>query len=331
MKICIVKLSALGDIIHSMVVLQFIKEKFPNITVDWVVEEAFKDILKNNPHIDNILSVNLKSIKKKKSNIFSQIKLALEYKKNNYDLVIDAQGLIKSAIVAKLIAKKDVAGFCKDSIREGIASLFYTKTTTIGYDKNVIDRNVKLINEALDMDISKDDILSKHPFLYSSFSDSSKCDVLFVLGASRENKVYPKEKFAELAEILKEYKIEAIWANEYEKDAAEYISSNCENVSMCSKMSLDQLKDKIAKSSLVIGGDTGPTHMAWALNIPSVTIFGNTPEYRNTYITDINRVVKSDSKVDPLKLDYTDFSIRDIDAKRIAELAKELLKKENNV
>lgn len=127
MKICIVKLSALGDIIHSMVVLQFIKEKFPEITVDWIVEEAFQDILKNNPHIDNVLTVNLKSIKKKKSNIFSQIKLAFQYRKNDYDLVIDAQGLIKSAIVSKLIAKKDLAGFSKDSIREGIASFFTIK------------------------------------------------------------------------------------------------------------------------------------------------------------------------------------------------------------
>ncbi len=75
---------------------------------------------------------------------------------------------------------------------------------------------------------------------------------------------------------------------------------------------------------MVIGGDTGPTHMAWALNIPSITIFGNTPEYRNTYITDINKVVKSNSKVDALKLDYNDFSIREISAKEIATLALHL-------
>lgn len=175
------------------------------------------------------------------------------------------------------------------------------------------------------MDISTSDILLKKQFLYSSFSDSKKCDIIFVLGASRENKIYPKEKFAELADSLKNYKIEAIWANEYEKDAAEYIAYKCENVSVCTKMSLDALKDKIAKTKLVIGGDTGPTHMAWALNIPSVTIFGNTPEYRNTYITDINKVVKSDSKVDALKLDYNDFSIRNIEPKEISKIAIELL------
>jgi len=77
---------------------------------------------------------------------------------------------------------------------------------------------------------------------------------------------------------------------------------------------------------LVIGGDTGPTHMAWALNIPSITIFGNTPQYRNTFITPINRVVKSHTRVNALKLDKSDFSIQEIDPQEVIALAKELLK-----
>jgi heptosyltransferase-1 len=76
---------------------------------------------------------------------------------------------------------------------------------------------------------------------------------------------------------------------------------------------------------LVIGGDTGPTHCAWALNVPSITIFGNTPEYRNTWISDINRVVKSSSNVDPLRLDASDFSIREIPVQAILEQTKDLL------
>jgi len=71
---------------------------------------------------------------------------------------------------------------------------------------------------------------------------------------------------------------------------------------------------------MVIGADTGPTHMAWALNIPSITIFGNTPEYRNSYITPINKVVKSNSKVDPLKLNHNDFSIKEIQPKEIIKV-----------
>ena len=69
MKICIVKLSAMGDIIHAMIALQFIKKYIPNSTIDWIVEDGFKGVLENNTHIDNILPVNLKS---NKSEIFTQ-------------------------------------------------------------------------------------------------------------------------------------------------------------------------------------------------------------------------------------------------------------------
>ena len=65
MKIAIVKLSAMGDIIHAMVALEFIKKHNPNIKIDWIVESAFKEVLEGNPNIDNILELNLKSIKKK--------------------------------------------------------------------------------------------------------------------------------------------------------------------------------------------------------------------------------------------------------------------------
>ena len=171
MKICIVKLSAMGDIIHAMVVLQFIKKQIPSCQIDWIVEDGFRGVLENNPNIDNVLPVNLKSIKKRKLNIFSQIKLLNTYAQNRYDIVIDAQGLIKSAIVAKIVGGRivgsKIVGFDKDSTREGIASWFYDEGVDIAYDKNVIDRNVKLFSEALDIKIEKDDILNKEPFLYS--------------------------------------------------------------------------------------------------------------------------------------------------------------------
>lgn len=330
MKICIVKLSAMGDVIHAMVVLQFIKKQIPSCQIDWIVEDGFKGVLENNPHIDNILAVNLKSIKKKKSEIFNQIKLLNEYAKNQYDIVIDAQGLIKSAIVAKIVGEKKVGskivGFDKDSTREGIASWFYNETVNIAYDKNVIDRNCTLISKSLDISISKEDILNKEPFLYSEKIDNdSGNNILFVVGASKENKMYPKELFLEIANNLQYEKIEVVWASEEENKIAHYLEQNGSNICMCEKMNLDKLKLKIQSSKLLIGADTGPTHMAWALNIPSITIFGPTPPYRNTYKTSINKTIKSNTKVDPLKLDYNDYSINKINPQDIANLAKELL------
>ena len=327
MKIAIVKLSAMGDIIHAMVALQYIKQAKPDIKIDWIVEEAFAPILSNNPHIDNILTVNLKSIKKNKQAFFQEIKRVWGYRKNKYDLIIDAQGLLKSSITSKLLGRK-VVGFSKNSIREGLASYFYQQKIEIAYESNAIERNVKVLGSPLNVEINKEKILNKEPFLYfnkeSNFPIKVGNYIVFVVGASVENKIYPKEKFAEIAKRLNE-KTVVIWANEYEKEVAVYLEEKLPNVVVSPKLNLDELKQLIANSKLVIGGDTGPTHMAWGLNIPSVTIFGNTPEYRNTYITPINRVIKSKSKVDALKLDKTDFSIRKISTHKIILLAKELL------
>ena len=326
MKVAIVKLSAMGDIIHAMVALQYLKQAHPSLQIDWIVEQGFVQVLENNPHIDNILTVNLKSIKKDKMALFSEIKKIKAYAENNYDLVIDAQGLIKSAITAKLLGK-NVAGFSKESIREGVASYFYHQKVAIAYEANAIERNIKVLAEPLNVTINKEDILNKKPFLYFNKEDENIIDlkdyILFIVGASVINKVYPKEHFLEIAKLLNK-NILVIWANETEKEVADYLDE-LDNVTVAPKMNLNQLKAVIAHAKLVIGGDTGPTHMAWALNIPSISIFGNTPEHRNTYITPINQVVKSDSEVNPLKLDKSDFSIKDIKPQTIVTLAKELL------
>ena len=86
-----------------------------------------------------------------------------------------------------------------------------------------------------------------------------------------------------------------------------------------------RLKALIAHSDLLIGNDTGPTHLAWGLNKPSITLFGPTPVSR-VYQTDINQVVKSASLVNPFKLNKQDYSINEIDENEIIELAKVLLR-----
>ncbi|WP_198305484.1 lipopolysaccharide heptosyltransferase I [Arcobacter vandammei] len=329
-KIAIIKLSAMGDIIHSMVALQFIKKKYPNIQIDWFVESAFAPVLENNPDISNIIRLNLKSIKKSKKEIFNQLSLVKEYKKENYDLVIDAQGLIKSALVARFLGKNRV-GFCKNSTREGFATLFYTKKISIAYDENVIDRNCYLLSQALNFDISKDEILAKEPFLFYKNEDEKiyeylkkdKKNILLVVGASWKSKMYSKEKFAKIVDSLDENFLIA-WGNEEEKEIAIFISQNSKAL-VLPKIDLNSLKALVSKVDLVIGNDTGPTHMAWALNTPSITLFGNTPAYRNTYLTKINKTIKSDSEVNPFKLKKDDFSISNIDENEVIDMAKGLL------
>jgi len=329
-KIAIVKLSALGDVVHALVAIQFIKNQFPSLQIDWIVEASFAAVLEDNPHINTIYKVNLKNIKKDKFSIFKEIKVIRDIAKNQYDMVIDAQGLLKSAVVSKLLKAK-VVGFDKNSIRESIASSFYTHKVSMSYESNAIDRNVKVISEALDIEIKQDDIINKKAFLFYknedktiyNFISKNQKNILFVIGASKKNKMYSKEKFANIIKSINANSL-IIWGNQEEKEMALFIASKSE-AKVLPKIDLNSVKALISKVDLVIGNDTGPTHMAWALNIPSITLFGNTPGYRNTYRTNINKVIESDTKVNPLRLDKNDFSIREIEEEKIIELAKSLL------
>jgi heptosyltransferase-1 len=327
MKIAIVKLSALGDIIHSAHILQFIKKKQPSIEIDWIVEEAFAPILEHNPHIDEIKKVNLKSIKNDKLAIFKEIKKIRSF--GSYDLVIDLQGLIKSAIVSRLLSK-NVVGFDKNSTREGLSALFYKTSFDIPYNLNTIDRYRLLASKALNIEISKDEVLEKKPYMFFDekaklfFKDSDKKRVIFIIGANWQSRIYPKELLLEVANQLPKSDIYIPHGNESEKKMAKWLVEHSSNITLLPKMNLESLKHHISKASLLIGNDTGPSYIAWANNIPSIILFGSTPTSR-IYESDISKTLKSPSKVDPYRLDKGDFSIKEIDPKDIIKLSKELL------
>ncbi len=330
MKLAIIKLSAMGDIIHAMVALQYIKKHNANIKIDWFVEEAFAQVLEYNEDINNIYTINLKSIKKNKKEFYNKIKEIKKYSKNSYDLIIDAQGLIKSAIVSKILGK-NIVGFDKDSIREGFASFLYKQKINISYCSNAILRNAKILSLPLDFDISKEDILEKKAFLFYKKENSIIYDyikretknILFVIGASWDSKIYPKEKFVKIINSLNENCL-VLWGNKKEKEIATYIVKNSKGI-LLPALDINSLKALISEVDLIIGGDTGPTHMAWALNIASIILFGNTPSYRNTYQTNKNKILESNSKVNALKLDQNDFSISEIEEKNVINLAKDIL------
>jgi heptosyltransferase-1 len=322
-KIAIVRLSALGDIVNSAVVLQFIKEKFPNASIEWIIEESFVSILKNLKEIENTHTINLKKVKKEKS-----LSLLLQNIKklkalDSFDIIIDIQGLLKSSIVARLLGK-NTHGFDKNSTRESIASFFYKTTTNIPYQSGVVLRNCAVVADALGFEITQKMILNKKPIftIREEFTHPTQM-VAFVIGASWQSKIYPKELVAEVCNTLKK-DVTIIWGSQEEKLNAEWICENSEYALLAPKLSLDELVSYISSIDLLIGNDTGPTHIAWAQNIPSITLFGPTNE-RMIYETPVNVALKSPSKVNILKINKNDFSIKDIPYQSVVTQAKELL------
>ncbi|WP_151899724.1 lipopolysaccharide heptosyltransferase I [Sulfurimonas hydrogeniphila] len=324
-NIAIVRLSALGDIINSAVVLQFIKKEYPDVKIDWISEEIFSDILQNNKHLHTVHTVNLKKLKKTKSFSLLQKTFAELSMLPDYDIIIDMQGLLKSAAVARIIGK-NTHGFDKNSIRESLAALFYKTTSSVPYEENVIKRNCFVVADALGFEITDAMILNKEP-VFSQTKEFSlqrkKKNIAFVIGASWPSKIYPKESVADICNRLQE-QCYIIWGNASEKEEAQWICTHSANAVLAPKLTLGELVSFISSMDLLIGNDTGPTHLAWAQNIPSITLLGPTTT-RMIYETPKNIALKSPSKVNILKINKNDFSIKEISPQQVIQKAKELL------
>ncbi|MDF1883594.1 lipopolysaccharide heptosyltransferase I [Sulfurimonas sp. SAG-AH-194-C21] len=324
-KIAIVRLSALGDIVNSAVVLQFIKENYPDAQIEWITEEVFSPILELLPQLNAVHTINLKRVKKEKSLQLLKETLQTLKKLNNFDIIIDMQGLIKSALVSRLIGK-NTHGFDKSSTRESLATLFYKSTSHISYESNVLKRNAFIVCDALGFKISDEMLLNKQAIFSVSKKyelPKDKKNVAFVIGASWQSKIYPKELIVELCNALKEDAY-IIWGSEKEKRSAEWIVDNSKYATLAPSLELTELVAYISAMDLLIGNDTGPTHIAWAQNIASITLLGPTTT-RMIYETPKNIGLKSPSDVNILKIDKNDYSIKEIHSEIIITQAKELL------
>lgn len=322
-RIAIVRLSALGDIVNTAVILQIIHKHIPNAQIDWYVEEAFASVLEMHPLLNRVIPVPLKKLKKEKSlsGLFSLIRFLRS--QNPYDIIIDTQGLLKSALICSFL-KGHKHGFDSKSAREGAASWFYDTVSAIPYEENVIRRNVQVVMEGLDIPFDESEISLKLPVFPQQSRPGFLTDtkaIACVIGASWPSKCYPKEQFAQICDHLP-YPCYLIWGSHNEYEDAQWIASHSLNAIVAPKMSLKELINFISYCDLIIGNDTGPTHMAWAMNRPSITLFGPTNE-RMIYPTPINTGIKSPSIVNILKIDRNDFSIRDIPVSSIIQKAKE--------
>lgn len=326
-RIAIVRPTALGDIINGTIVLQLIKKHYPDAAIEWFCEEAFAPILQDHPDLVKVHPVAIKRIKKTKD--FALLRATLKALRSSgpFDQIIDMQGLLKSAVVARLIGK-NIHGFDKRSARESVAAWLYQSGSDIPYEANVIKRNIDVVADALGFRVSDAEILAKKPCFASQkrpdFLPDEGRNIAMVIGASWPSKEYPKEKFAELCSALEPAQVTLIWGSEREREYAAFIAEHAANAAVAPKLSLAELRAVIEHCDLTIGNDTGPTHLAWALNRHSITLFGPT-NTRMIYETPINLACESNSEVNINKIDKDDFSIKEISVEEIAEKAKGLL------
>jgi len=312
MKIAVVRLTSLGDIVQTMIVVQFIKRSFPRVSIDWYVDTRFVEIVKLNPDINNIYSIGLRDLKSN-LNFSSFIKDLRTIRKNNeYDILFDFQGLLKSALISRFIKAKKRVGFSKESCRESSASLLYDVGINISYNENVYKRYTKLISKFFDIEIDENSIRGRERYLLQNKNFKQKSLIGIFVGASKKEKIFPIEGYANLINSMNK-KFLLIWGNESERRTAEKIQSLSRenNVLISEKLSLFGLTKLIYSLDLLIAGDTGPLYIAWACKIPTLGLFGPTSIDRTFFPTEKNLALKFD--FDALS-DRTDLLYESIDA-----------------
>ncbi|MDG4882138.1 lipopolysaccharide heptosyltransferase I [Mesorhizobium sp. WSM4884] len=277
MKVLIVKTSSMGDVIHTFPAVEDALRSRPDISFDWCVEEAFAGIVALHPAIKSIHKV---AIRRWRRNPFdggtwreiAGLRHAL--RTAHYDLVIDAQGLLKSALVARQ-AGAPIAGFDRSSAREPSATLFYQRKYAVPRDLHAIERTRRLFGLALDYqpDLS---MLDSGIVPSADGLPGIEGKTAFLLhGTSREDKKWPVEDWIETARQLVAGRFTPVvtWSNEAERHVAEAIAGAVPRTMLIPKSPLAEVATILGRSTLVIGADTGLTHLASAFGLPTVAIF----------------------------------------------------------
>jgi len=332
MKIAFVRLTSLGDIILAMAALQVVRRRLPGCHITWVADRRFADILDHNPDIQQIIRVDLRELKRKKS----LSALCAEYRRlascGRFDAVIDLHGMTKSAVIAAILGGVR-HGFARQMRKEPLAGLFYNRCLPVPLDLPAVCRYATLAAQSLGLDFLRDELCPPEPYLFSGAGDSAATDEYFTSGkrtillvpeTSAHYKNYPQEGFARLADRLQE-NIIVCHGNQQEFRTASLIAERSPHVRVLPRLNLNQLKAAVGRCDLVIGGDSGPTHIAWASGVPSITLFGATPVC--ICPTDRNRIIKTPSKVNLRKHDASDHSVRYIPEDVIVGQALEVLQK----
>lgn len=316
--------------------IQFIRKHIANAHISWFCDARFEQIARLLAGVDEVVALPLKDKKFLKS--FG----ILRQKQGQFDIIIDLQGLLKSALVSRSLGK-NIFGFDRFSAKEGLASIFYTHKYSCNYDKNIILRNLELCAFALNFSFDEKEILTKEPcFLKNSrissdeiriHNDESRIPnensripnkkILIAPFASESSKCYAH--FASVIKGAKEFaQCFLVAGSELEREKAAKLASS--GATLLAPLDLAQILEFMDTCDLIIGNDSGITHLAWAQNYATITLFGNRSGARNAFATPKNLIIQATPKheIDAFHIDKSDFCINDIDPAQIIAKAKGL-------
>ena len=280
MRVLLIKTSSLGDVIHTLPALTDAMGALPGIQFDWVVEEGFAEIPTWHPAVANVIPVAIRRWRKNlwqtlKNGEWRQFKQRL--RDTRYDLVIDAQGLLKSAWLTRYV-RAPIAGLDKTSAREPMAARFYDRPYAVARGQHAVERLRQLFAQALGYQVPAGlgDYGLDRSRLLTATNDAPF--VLFLHGTTWDTKHWPELYWRQLAErmIGQGLEVRLPWGNPAEKARAERIADGLDNAVVLPKLNLAGVARVLASAQGCVAVDTGLGHLAAALDVPTLSLFGPT-------------------------------------------------------
>ena len=282
MRVLIVKTSSMGDVLHTLPALTDAQQAIPGIQFDWVVEEGFAQIPSWHAAVDRVIPVAIRRwrkawfsapIKAERKAFRDAVRL------QQYDAIIDAQGLVKSAALVTRLARGVKHGMDWSTAREPLASLFYNHKHHIAKQQHAVERTRELFAKSLGYakPQSQGDYAIAQHFVNECNADTGQYAV-FLHATTRDDKHWPEANWRELIELLNNtgIRIKLPWGAPQEEERAKRLAEGFPYVDVLPRMSLEEVARILAGAKFVVSVDTGLSHLTAALDRPNITLYGPT-------------------------------------------------------
>lgn len=274
-NILLVKTSSMGDVVHNLPVVADIRAAWPDAGIDWVVESAFAAIPRMHPDVRRVIESDVRTWRKAPfaSGTWASIRrFRRELRSAQYDVVIDAQGLLKSALLSRSAIAPRYAGLDRQSAREPVASFLYTDRIDVAKRLHAVARCRELVASALSIPLRG---VLDYGIALCGPTESVTADVVLLHATSRAEKCWPIEDWIALGHTLNKRGLRCVLpsGSGAERARSEHIASNLANAWVPPAMTLDDLAALFARARAVVGVDTGLAHLATALGRPTVALF----------------------------------------------------------
>ena len=280
-RVLLIKLTSLGDLIHALPALSDAKDARPELEFDWVIDENFQEIARWHPAVKGVVTSNHRQWREALTHpatFGSMSRLIAGIRAVEYDLVIDAQGNFKTALLS-MFAKGPRAGFDRHSVREWIAHLAYQRRFAVSRNAHAIERLRLLFAAALDYPVpaSLPDFRLQRERFVKPKVDLPREYLVFVHSASWKTKLWPETHWEDLLKrsVQAGFRVLLPWGNSEEEARARRLAVHS-GIQVLPRLSLSEMAHVLERARACVCMDTGLSHLIAALNVPSITLYGAT-------------------------------------------------------